>query len=205
METGEDFENIVRLAGFANIRVTGLQTPENRELEGLSVEEIARRRGQDPFDTLFDLLALEHCAPSMIDFITAESDIEAILKAPFCGVISDATYPTEGLLHPRVFGTFARLLETYVKKRGVLTLEQAVYKVTRRPADRFGLRQKGRIEQGADADLLIFDPDRIHETGTYEYPAQFAEGMDWVLVGGVPAVCEGELTGDAAGRILRKE
>lgn len=205
METGEDFENIVRLAGFANIRVTGLRLPEDREGEGLSLEEIARRLGEDPFDALFDLLAREHGTPSMIDFITAEGDIEAILKAPFCGVISDATYPTEGLLHPRVFGTFARLLEMYVRKRGVLTLEQAVYKVTRRPADRFGLRQKGRIEPGADADLLIFDPDRIHEAGTYEHPDQYAVGMDWVLVSGVPAVCEGELTGAAAGRILRKK
>lgn len=205
METGRDFENITLLAGFGNIRATSLRLPENRELEGLSLEEIAKKRGADPFNCLFDLLREERCAPSMIDFITAEGDIDTILKDPYSGVISDATYPTEGLLHPRVYGTFPRLLETYVRRRGVLALPQAVYKITRRAADRYGLRKKGRIEPGADADLVIFDLRNVHEPGTYQDPARFAEGMDWVFVGGVPAIAEGEFTGAAAGRVLRKE
>ena len=138
---------------------------------------------------------------SMIDFIASEEDITAILCAPFSGVISDSTYPG-GLLHPRVYGTYPRLLETYVRSRAILPLETAVYKITRRAADRFGLSKKGRIEAGADADLCLFDLTRIHETGSWQAPDRLAEGMDWVFVNGVPAIAEGSFTGTAGGHIL---
>ena len=138
----------------------------------------------------------------MIDFITAEEDIDDILRAEFSGVISDATYPIGGLCHPRVYGTFSRLLETYVRKRGVLTLPQAVRKVTRLPAERFGLGGKGRVEVGADADLCLFDLSRIHEAGIWQDPAWLAEGMDWVFVGGRPAAADGAVTGSSAGKLL---
>ena len=138
---------------------------------------------------------------SMIDFIADEADIEAILRAPFSGVISDATYP-DGLAHPRVYGAFPRLLERYVRERGVLTLPEAVRKLTRQPAERFRLAGKGRIEPGADADLCLFDPARVRETGTWQHPDQLSEGMDWVFVNGVPAVAEGVFTGRPGGRSL---
>lgn len=188
MENDSDFENIVALVGFENVRAMSLQQPENIAFEGRSIAEIADSRNQDPYDALFDLLSSEHCAVSMIDFISSEADIEEIFRADFSGVISDATYPA-GLPHPRVYGAFPRLLETYVRRRGVLTLPEAIRKITRQPADRFGLSQKGRIESGADADLCLFDPDRIHETATWEEPAQFAQGMDYVFVDGVPTQC----------------
>ena len=137
----------------------------------------------------------------MIDFIAHEDDIADILRAPFSGVISDATYPA-GLLHPRVYGTYPRLLETYVAQRGVLTLPQAVHKITRQAADRFGLTKKGRIEAGADADLCLFSLEHIHETGTWADPEQLAQGMDYVFVNGVPAVAEGRFTGARSGKAL---
>lgn len=201
LETGRDFENIIALVGFENVLATGLRRPRHRALEGRSLAEIAAAWERDPYDALFDLLASEDCGPSMIDFIAAEADIEAILRAPFSGVISDATYPA-GLSHPRVYGAFPRLLETYVAARGVLTLPEAVHKLTRLPADRLGLRQKGRIQVGADADLCLFDPARVHETATWRDPAQLAEGMDYVFVGGVAAIAEGRFTGAAGGRVL---
>lgn len=158
METGTDFENISLLVGFENILPTSLHDPADQSWEGVSLADMADRQGRDPFDVLFDLLAREHCAASMIDRITDQADIDDILRAPFSSVISDATYPVGGLLHPRVYGTFPRVLESYVRERHVLTLPEAVCKMTRLPADRLGLVRKGRIEVGADADLCLFDP-----------------------------------------------
>ncbi len=201
MERDSDFENIVLLVGFENIRAASLRLPEHAIFEGKSIAEIAEKQGKDPYDALFDLLAAERCTVSMIDFIADEADIEAILRAPFSGVISDATYP-DGLAHPRVYGAFPRLLERYVRERGVLTLPEAVRKLTRQPAERFRLAGKGRIEPGADADLCLFDPARVRETGTWQHPDQLSEGMDWVFVNGVPAVAEGAFTGRSGGRSL---
>jgi len=198
MENDADFENIVLLAGFENIRAASLHQPENAAFEGLSIAEIAEAAGKDPYDALFDLLASERCAVSMIDFIADEADIEDILRAPFSGVISDATYPS-GLAHPRVYGAFPRLLEVYVKERGILTLPEAVHKLTRQPAERFHLTGKGRIEDGADGDLCLFDPARVHETGAWQEPDRLSQGMDWVFVNGVPAIAEGVFTGIASG------
>ena len=147
--------------------------------------EIAARTGKDPFDALFDLLAAEDCAPAMIDSIVCEEDLEEILCAPFSGAASDATYPAAGLPHPRVYGAFARLLETYVREKKLLSLEAAVHKVTLQPAERLRLRKKGRIAVGMDADLCLFDLRNVHEAGTFADPAQLARGMDAVFVGGV--------------------
>ena len=140
----------------------------------------------------------------MIDFIANEDDICDILRDPFSGVISDSTYPTGGRLHPRVYGTYARLLERYVREKRVLTLEQAVKKVTSQAADLFGFAQKGRLAAGCDADINIFDLARVHEAGTYLDPEQLAQGMDYVLVNGTAAIADGKFTGAAAGSVLRR-
>lgn len=204
METGADFENITLLVGFENVVVTALRRDEHRVFEGLDLAQIAQRQGKDPFDALFDLLAAEDCMPAMIDFISDEADLEDILRAPFSGVISDATYPTAGLPHPRVYGAFVRLLERYVRERGTLTLAQAVHKVTGQAAERFALRGKGRIAVGADADLCLFDLARVHERGSYTSPAQLASGMDMVWVNGRLAFANGAKTDAAAGKTLRR-
>lgn len=202
METGSDFENIIHLVGFEHVLATGLQ--RYPELEGKSIQDIAACWGKDPYDALFDLLADEHCKVSMIDFITAEEDIDAILQEDFSDVISDATYPVEGLCHPRVYGTFPRLLERYVRQQKLLTVEQAVHKITGQPAGLFGLHQKGCIRVGADADLCLFDLENIHETGSWQDPARFAEGMDWVFVGGQPAVADGVFHPEVQGGVLTR-
>lgn len=202
MQTGHDFENITDLVGFENVIATGLRCEQYKPYEGWSIEHIAMQQGKDPYDALFDLLAQEACMTTMIDFIAHEDDIREILQKPYSGVISDATYPSSGLLHPRVYGTFARLVEKYVVKEKALTLEQAVHKVTQQSADRFGLTKKGRIAVGADADLLLFDPANIRENGTYQKPDEPASGFDYVFVSGVAAVAEGKLTGKCGGSML---
>lgn len=204
LKTGTDFDNISRLVGWDNIVLSALNLPEHQALIGKTVAQIAAERGEAPDACVFDLLAEERCAITMIDFITSEDDIARILRDAASNVISDSTYPTEGMPHPRVYGTFARILETYVCKKGILTMEEAVRKMTRVPADVVGLRRKGRLEAGADADILIFRPEAIHENASYQSPCRPSSGFETVLVGGVAAIANGELTGLRNGHALRR-
>ena len=142
------------------------------------------------------------CEVTMIDFITSEEDIGLILKSPFAYSISDATFPTGGKLHPRVYGAFSQVIETYVNRRHDMTLAEAVNRMTRRPAERYHLKNKGRIALGTDADILVFDPERVHVAATYDRPDQRAEGMDHVLVNGRMALRNGKRTGACAGKVL---
>ena len=202
IQTGTDFDNIAGMVGWENILCSTLRRPENRPYQGLSIAEIARRLGKDPFETAYDLLVSERCEITMIDFITAESDIVRILRDDSAAVISDSTYPTEGQPHPRVYGTFARVIEKYVGQEGALSLPQAVRKMTSLPARLLRLRGKGLLREGWDADLCIFDPAAIRERGTYGDPCQYAEGMDYVLVAGVPAIADGAFAELGHGRAL---
>lgn len=204
METGADFENITHLVGFENVIPISLHSEEWRAFEGKNLQEIADALGRDPYDALFDLLAAEHGEAGMIDRITDETDIDEILRAPFSVPISDATYPVGGLCHPRVYGSAARILEHYVRVHGVLTLPEAVHKLTMQSADRLGFKKKGRIAVGADADLCLFSPENIHERATFDAPRRLSEGMDYVLVAGECAIAEGNFTDNFAGRILRR-
>ena len=202
METATDFENLSLLVGWENIQATSLRRPENQIFEGKNILEIAAMQGKDPYDAVFDLLASEHCAPSMIDRITHQDDIDRILKEPYSCVISDATYPVNGLMHPRVFGNVPHLLEEYVRVRKLLTMEDAVHKITKLPAERFGLEGKGVIAPGMDADLCLFDPENIHQTGTWTRPDRHAAGMDTVFVMGRPALLDGAFTEHFGGEVL---
>ena len=204
METGSDFENITLLVGFENIRATGLKTAEYAPYEGVPLAAVAADRRQDPFDALFDLLSAEGGTPGMIDTIASEEDIAEILRAPFSSVISDATYPGTGLIHPRVTGMTAQLLGHFVRERGDLRLEEAVNRLTLRPAERYGLAAKGRIAPGADADLCLFRPEDFRPVGTYADPRHGAAGMDFVFVAGRAAIREGKLTGERSGGVLRR-
>lgn len=140
----------------------------------------------------------------MVDFMASEEDIVTILQSPLSNVISDSTYPTDGMLHPRVYGTFVHLLEHFVKERGVLTAEQAVHKITQKPAQVLRLAGKGVLAPGMDADINVFALEKLHQPGTYENPCVLAQGMDYVLVDGAVAVEKGKYTGVKAGRILKR-
>ena len=202
MESATDFENLSLLVGWENIQATSLRKPENFIYEGKNILEIGEMAGKDPYDAVFDLLASEHCAPSMIDRITHQDDIDRILREPCSSVISDATYPENGLMHPRVYGNIPHLLEEYVRERNVLTIEQAIHKVTGLPARRFGLDSKGVIAPGMDADLCLFDLANVRQTGTWAQPDKLAAGMDAVFVMGQPALRDGICTDHFGGQIL---
>ena len=204
IRSGEGFDDIARLAGWDGIYLTSLHCPEDHPYLGKSLAEIAAMTGQDPLTCCCDLLVREQGEITMIDFMASEEDITAILQSPLSHLISDATYPTEGMPHPRVYGTFPRLLQHFVREKGALTWEKAIHKVTGRPAQRLRLAGKGVLAAGMDADLCVFDPEALRETGTYQEPCRMAAGMDTVLAAGVPLLEQGVLTGARPGRIIRR-
>ena len=204
IEDGDGFDDIAKLAGWDGIFLSSLHCPEDEQFLGKSIAEEAAMEHKSPLDSCCDLLIREHCQVTMIDFMAAEEDIAAILRSPLSCLISDATYPTEGMPHPRVYGSCTRLLQHFVREKGVLSLEEGVRKLTLEPARALRLPGKGVIAEGADADLCVFDPAALSERGTYQQPCRTAEGMTAVFVGGQLAVENGRPTGVKNGRIIRR-
>ncbi len=179
------FDNIAELAGWDGIYVTSVDSSKNRECQGKNIDEIANIRGCTPLDACCDLLIEENCHVTMIDFMACEEDIERILNVPCSSLISDATYPTAGLPHPRVYGSCTRLIEHFVLERRSLSLEKAVNKLTLAPAEALRLTGKGLIKEGFDADLCIFKPEELHENASYADPRRNSSGMKTVIVNGI--------------------
>ncbi len=138
-----------------------------------------------------------------IHFMIDEADIETNLRHPRMMVGSDGIPDLAGKPHPRLFGTFPRVLARYVRERSVLTLEEAVRRMTSLSCERFGLADRGRVREGYWADLVLFDPDAVQDTATYADPTREAEGIDLVRVNGQVAFEDGRHTGVGAGRMLR--
>ncbi|MBC7340078.1 MAG: D-aminoacylase [Firmicutes bacterium] len=178
--------------------------------EGKSLAEIAGLRGQDPYETVFDLLVEGEGLVQVIRFETTEAEVMTLLRHPLSLVGSDGSaLATEGPLavghpHPRNFGTFPRVLARYVRERGVLSLEEAIRKMTSGPAGRVGIRDRGLLLPGMRADVVVFDPVRIRDTATYREPKRYPEGIAWVLVNGEVVVEEGRHTGARPGMVLRR-
>lgn len=204
IESGESFDNIAGLAGWDGIYLTSLHRTENRIYQGKNLVEIGEMMGKSPLDACCALLVSEHCEITMIDFMASEDDIAAILRDEWSNLISDATYPTEGQLHPRVYGTFPHLLTRFVREKGVLRVEEAVHKMTQRPAQVLQMHSKGSLAAGMDADINVFAPEKLNEPGTYENPCRLAQGMQYVIVNGALALENGQVTGVKAGQVIRR-
>lgn len=182
--------------------------PHDPSLNGKDLAAVTAARGrtssvENAADTVMDLQQLGGCAA--IFHAYDERDVERILRFPFTMVASDGEIPLPGggVPHPRSYGTFARVLGRYARQRGILTLEEAVRKMTSLPAWRLGLKDRGLIQPGMKADLVIFDPATIADRATFENPRQYAAGVRHLFVNGRPVILNGKLTDEHPGRVLR--
>ena len=197
------------IPGPEAILIAVVQNPELLPLQGKRLSEVAALWNEDPIDALCDLLIRDAPSPNVAVFGMSEPDILLALKQPWVSIDNDSqgTSP-EGLLgkehpHPRAYGTFPRILRKYVREDHALTLEDAIRKFSALPAQRMRLTDRGVIKQGMWADLVIFDPQTIRDLATFEEPNQLSQGMEYVLVNGVPVIAEGKMTAMLPGKVLR--
>lgn len=195
--------------GWQGVVIGGTQTGKNPTLAGKTLEELGRVRGKDPANAFFDLLLEEHGQLMCILFMMNEKDVQTALRQPWIDIASDgSSLSTEGLLaaghpHPRHFGTFPRILGHYVRDEKVLTLEDAVRRMTSLAAQRLGLKDRGLLREGYWADVVVFDPNRISDKATFTNPKQYPEGINYVLVNGRVVIDRGNHTGERPGMALR--
>ncbi len=178
--------------------------------EGKTISEINRLMGRKKgvkheIETIFDLTLAG--GAQMVYHSMGNEDVDRIMRYPNTAVASDGGIREfrAGMPHPRSYGTNARVLAEYVRNRGVLTLEDAVRRMTSLPARTFGFRDRGQVREGFAADLLLFDPAKVQDKATFQAPHQYSEGFDLILVNGKVAVADGKLTDTLAGRVLRRQ
>ncbi len=190
--------------GWDRIMLSSATRPENKPYEGRRISQIAAARKQDPLDTVFDLLLSEQSRCFAIYFQMDERDVAYAMRQPWVSIGSDgAAGPTPGKPHPRFYGTFPRVLGKYVREEKVLTLEDAIRKMTSLSAEQVGLADRGLLRPGFAADVVVFDPATVADRATFEDPEQYPVGIEYVLVNGEVVVERGRHTGAKPGRVLR--
>ena len=201
------FENLGELATPEGILVLGLEKSPMKKYAGRRLSQIAEVEGKTWLDTAIDLILAERGRVDTIYFLMSEDNLKLQLRQPWIKFGTDASGhdpdKPDGLVHPRSYGTFPRILGKYVRDEGVLTLEDAIRKMTSAVAARLSIRDRGLILEGFRADLVIFDPSTIADLATYEAPHRTSVGVREVYVNGVSVVDGGRPTGARPGRILR--
>jgi N-acyl-D-amino-acid deacylase len=204
-----DMEKRVKELGHEDYSYATVATfRPNREYEGKNISEINVMKGRpktmaSEIETILDII-LEGGA-QMVYHSMGQQDVERIIRYPHTAIASDGGIREFGLgmPHPRSYGTNARVFAEFVRARKVLTVEDAVRRMTSLPARTFALKDRGLLREGFAADLLIFDPARVQDKATFQNPHQFSEGFDWVLVNGAVMVEDGKLTEARGGQVLR--
>ncbi len=204
------YNHYLAMGEWDNCLVASVENEKNKRFEGKTVAQIAEMTGKRPADAVWDLLLEEGGSVPAVYFLMSEDDVKYLMAKPWVSVGSDGTAVRpdgplgEGKPHPRWYGTFPRILGKYVREDKVLTLEDAVRKMTSFNAEKLGIEDRGTIAAGMKADLAVFDPDLVLDQATFENPHQFPVGIDYVVVNGVVTLEKGEYTGVRSGRILRK-
>ena len=199
------------IPGPEAVMIGVVQNPKLVPLQGKTLADVARLWNKDPIDALFDLLIEDKAFTEVAVFGMSEPDVVLALQQPWVAVDNDSSGTSpEGLLgqehpHPRAYGTFPRILRKYVREEKKLALEDAIRKFTSLPAQRMRLTDRGVLKQGMWADVVVFDPATIRDLATFEKPNQLSEGMNYVLVNGVPVIDQGKMTGALPGKVLRGE
>ncbi|MER7669648.1 D-aminoacylase [Kitasatospora sp. NPDC096128] len=191
------------VADWSTVQVSGVRSARLAGVVGRTVAELAAERGTGGTEVFLDLLRRDELATTILQHVGHEENVRAVMRH------RAHTAGSDGLLvgarpHPRAWGTFPRYLGHYGRELGVLTLEQAVARMTGRPAARLGLDRRGRIAPGYHADLVLLDPERVRDAATFEQPRLPAEGIEYVYVNGTAVVRQGRTTGARPGRALRR-
>ena len=208
LKKDKDFETWAREHGWWDgIAMARARTEKNRQYEGKRIAEIAKLRGDaDPMDTCITLMAEEGGNISGIFHTMSEADVRTVMKLPWVSIASDGSainLDAPGVPHPRNYSTAVRVLGHYVRDQQVLTLPEAVRKMTSLPAGILGLKDRGQIKETFAADIAVFDAARVHETNSFEKPKSYADGVPYVLVNGVVVIDKGQHTGAKPGKALR--
>ena len=209
MAAPRDWENICREATPSGVMILRLASPQYRQYQGERLSEIAAALHKDWADTAIDLISAEHSRIETMFFIGSEENVKLQLQQPWIKISTDAggvdpAWAEErGPTHPRAYGTYPRVLGKYVREEKVITLEDAVRKMTSSVADRVGLRDRGLLRAGHCADIVIFDPETIGDRSTFEAPHQLSVGVRDVWVNGVRVLRDSEHTGATPGQVVR--
>jgi N-acyl-D-amino-acid deacylase len=205
----KDWENLYQQASAQGMLLLAVRKPELKPLIGKTIAQIAQQRGVSAADAIVDLVIEDDAEAGAAYTIISESNIERQIVLPWISLGSDAesSAPEGAFLksstHPRAYGNFARLFAKYVREEHLMTVEEAVRKLTSLPADVLSITDRGRLKPGSYADIVVFDPQSIQDHSTYEKPMQFATGVTDVIINGQFALKDGQPTGTATGRVLR--
>lgn len=206
------WQNLFKAAGgWENITITTVNSQSNKHLEGKTIRQIADLQDKDPYNTVFDLLIAEKGKVLIVLLLMAEEDLINILKHPMSMIGSDGmSVSTEGIMsfgmpHPRAFGTRARVLARYVREKKVLSLEEAVKKMSYMPAWRLGLPKRGLLRVGYYADAVVFDPDEVRDNAVYSDPKQYSSGFEYVVVNGKIVLANGMHQKVFNGRVITRK
>ena len=199
----------IRGMDFQLMMISYVGNPDLKKWEGKRLTDVAAAWKKDPIETMFDFLLADSARTSRVVFAMTEEDLRMAMGQPWVSFCDDASARAldgplfEGRPHPRAYGSFPRILARYVRESKVLSLEDAIRKMTSLPAQRVGFKDRGVLKTGFFADLVMFNPDSVMDKATFESPHQYSEGMDLVVVNGKPVWENGKFTGNLPGRILR--
>ncbi len=206
----EIMKTILRKPGSpGRVLVVGFDTDSLKYMQGKTLAEIAAMRGTSPEETVMDLVIDDHSRISVVYFSMSEDNIKKEIALPWMSFCSDGkSMAPEGVFlksatHPRAYGNFARLLGKYVRDEKVITLENAIYKLTTLPATNMKIEKRGALKEGFYADIVVFDPAKVQDHSTFDNPHQLSTGMNHVFVNGVQVLKDGEHTGATPGRVVR--
>lgn len=205
----DEWENFYHQAGADGILLVGFKTDELKPLIGKTLAEVAEMRGEEPPDVAMDLIMEDASGIGAVYFMMSEVNVKRQIALPWVSFGSDAaSMAPEGVFlesstHPRAYGCFARLLGKYVRDEKVIPLEEAVRRLTSFPAENLKIKNRGRLQEGYCADVVVFDPETIQDHATFERPHQHATGVRHVWVNGTQVLRDGEHTGATPGRVIR--
>ncbi|SJZ71050.1 N-acyl-D-amino-acid deacylase family protein [Selenihalanaerobacter shriftii] len=196
------WDNFIDFAGLDGIYITSVKNDKNKDCVGKNLLEIAEMKGKDPYNAAFDLIYEEENAVGIRINYGKEDQVARLMQRPEQNVCTDGLLA--GKPHPRVYGTYPRVLGKYVREEGLLSLEEAIHKMTLKPAEIFNLNNRGVLQKGKKADIVIFDSEKIKNKATFENPMQYPEGIETVIINGRPVIHQEKRSELITGEVIRR-